>query len=86
MVPAPVPLSKFLFQYGFLLVHGICISLSEHLVEGMHDALPDVPASVLGPLSQPDEVITEDINVCDQPREDQEGCMVSRLWQWPRFG
>ena len=79
MVPAPIPLAEFLFQYGFLAVHGICVSPSEHLVDSVHDAPPNVAASAPGPLSQPDEVINEDINVRDRPREDQEGCTVSWL-------
>ena len=84
------PLSPFLSffsnRYGFLLVHGICIPLGEHLVNGVHDALPDVAALVPGRLSEPDEVVDEDINVCDWPQEDQEGCMVSQLRQQSRSG
>ena len=86
MVPAPIPFAKFLFRYGFLAVRGICVSLSEHLVDGMHDAPPNVAALAPGPLSQPDEVVDKDIDMCNQPQEDQEGCAVSRLWQRPRSG
>ena len=86
MVPAPIPLAEFLFRYGFLAVHGICVSPSEHLVDGVHDALLNVAASVPGPLHQPDKVVNEDINVRDQPREGQEGCAVSQLQQQPRSG
>ena len=86
LVPAPIPFAKFLFRYGFLAVHGICISPSEHLVDGVHDAPPNVAAAAPGPLRQPDEVVNEDINMCDQPQEDQEGYVVFRLWQRPSSG
>ena len=49
-------------------MHGVCIPLGEDLVHSMHDAPPDVVALVPGPLSEPNEVIDEDIDVHDQPR------------------
>ena len=62
-------------------MHCVCISLGEYLVHGMHDAMPDVAASMLGALSKADEVIDKDINVCDQPQKDLQRGTVSQLQQ-----
>ena len=86
LVPTSIPFSKFLLQYGFLSVHVVCIPLGKYLVHGVHDAEPDVVALVLGPLSKPNKIIDEDINVCDQPQEDLKGGMDSRLWQQSQLG
>ena len=43
-------------------------------------------ALVPGPLSKPNEVVNKHINVSDQPQKDQEGGMVSQLWQQSWLG
>ena len=67
-------------------MHGACIPLGEHLVNGVHDAPPNVLALVLGLLSEPDEVVDENIDVHNWPQKDQEGCTVSQLWQRSQLG
>ena len=86
LVPAAVSLCEFLFRYGFLSMHGVCISLSEDIIHGMHDAPPNVMAPVPGPLSEPNEVIDKHIDVSDWPQKDQEGGTVSQLWQRSQSG
>ena len=68
LVPTSIPLSKFLLQDCFLLVHSVCIPLGEYLVHGVHDAVPDVAAPVPGPLSKANEIVDKDIDVCDWPK------------------
>ena len=75
------PPSRVSFLIWLPSVHGVCVPLGEHLVDGVHDALPNVSASAPGPLSKPDEVVDENFDVRNQPRKDQEGCMVSQLQQ-----
>ena len=58
------------------MMHCVCISLSKHLVHGMHDAASDVVAPMLGSLSKADEVINEDIDMYNQPQKDLQRGMV----------
>ena len=62
-------------------MHGVCISLSEDLVHSVHDAPPNVSAPAPGPLSEPNEVVDEHIDMSNWPWEDQEGGTVHRLRQ-----
>ena len=60
-------------------MHCVHISLGEYLVHGVHDATPDVAAPTLGALSNANEIIDEDIDVCNWPQKDLQRGMVSRL-------
>ena len=48
----------------------------------MHDAMPDVVALTPGALSKANEIVNEDINVCDWPWKDLQRGTVSWLQQW----
>jgi hypothetical protein len=61
-------------------MHCVHISLSEHLVHGMHDTSSDVVAPTSGSLSKDDEVIDKDINMCNWPRKDLQWDTVFWLW------
>ena len=67
-------------------MHCVRISLGEYQVHSAHDATPDVVALTLRALSKANEVIDEDINMCNRPQKGLQGGTVARLWQRPRSG
>ena len=66
LTPSPFTLQKFLFGYGFFVLHCYFVWSQEDSIHCVHDALVDISAVAPGALCNPDKIINKYIHVCNR--------------------